>query len=225
MKTIKIFIVLAALAVFSGCQPDHSALANANRNLNSENLAQRSGADIENSGEKDSNLPASNQSETTAGGEKIESIYTDLASEKCKTLESNPDEGGSYRGECVGVSGYKLEVLEGDLRQTINVVKPDGKKSELELWNKVSSGFSALGDKAEWRVVRKGEDVKPFALIVRYNASENHEKPEQTTSYLVIVKIAKDSACVTDVVKPGKNQNEKARELADASAKKPCKQT
>lgn len=151
-----------------------------------------------------------------------ESIYTDLAAEKCKTLESNPDEGGSYRGECVGVNGFKLEVIEGDLRQTINVIFPNGEKSNLDLNSNVSSAFSAVGDKAEWRVTGKGKNTKPYALIIRYNANENPEKPEERTSYLVISKITKDSACITDIIKPTTDQNKKAQKAADESANKPC---
>ena len=165
-----------------------------------------------------------NQIEALARSQRIESIYTDLTTEKCRTIEQTDDEGGSYRGECAGVGGYKLEVLEGDLRQSINVVAPNRKKFELNLWTTVSGAFSSVGEKAEWRVTRSGKSVTPSALIVRYNASENPEKTELTTSYLVVVKITKNAACVTDVVKPTvKNQNERARQLADNSALKPCK--
>ena len=150
------------------------------------------------------------------------SIYTDLAAEKCRTIESNPDEGGSYRGECKGVGGYKLEVLEGDIRQSINVIFPSGKKAELDFWTNVSSAFSSVGEKAEWRVNNKVENAEPYALIVRYNASENPEQPEKTTSYLVVTKITKDTACITDIVKPSKDQNVTARKLADEAANKPC---
>lgn len=154
---------------------------------------------------------------------KIKSIYTDLSAEKCKTIESNPDEGGSYRGECAGIGGYKLEVIEGDIRQTINVVTPDGDKYELNLWSIVSPAFSSIGEKAEWRVVREGKKVKPIALIVRFNASEDAENPGKNTSYLVVSKITGKTACITDVVSPMKNANLKAQQLADASANKPCK--
>ncbi len=164
-----------------------------------------------------------NQFEAFAQKQKIESVYTDLKTEKCKTLESFPDEGGSYRGVCAGAGGYRLEVLEGDLRQSINVVAPDGKKFELDFWTKVSGGFSSVGEKAEWRVVKSGKNIKPMALIVRYNVSENPEKPEQTTSYLVITKITGKSACITDVIKPSADANKKARQLADSSANKACK--
>lgn len=155
--------------------------------------------------------------------QKIESIYTDLTSEKCKTLESFADEGGSYRGVCAGIGGYRLEVLEGDLRQTINVIAPNGKKHELDLWNKVSYGFSAVGEKAEWRIKRKGKNADPIALIVRFNASNNPEKPEKNTSYLIVAKITGKAICVTDVVEPAPNANQTARNLADASANKVCK--
>jgi hypothetical protein len=154
---------------------------------------------------------------------KVETIYTDLAADKCKTIESNEEEAGWYRGECPGVGGYKLEVLEGDIRQSVNVIAPDGTKSELDFWSNVSSAFSAVGEKAEWRVTKKGKVITPFALIIRYNTNENPEDPEKVTSRLVVIKIAKNSACITDIVEPVKDANVKARELADASADKPCK--
>lgn len=164
------------------------------------------------------------QTEIWAAGQKIESIYTDLKTEKCKEIELTDNEGGSYRGECAGVAGYKLEVLEGDLRQSINVVAPNRKKFELNFWTTVSGAFSSVGEKAEWRITRSGKKITPTALIVRYNVNENPERAELNTSYLVVVKITKNSACVTDVVAPTvKNQNAKARQLADASVNKPCR--
>lgn len=154
---------------------------------------------------------------------KIESIYTSLKTADCRTIEQSDEGAGWYSGECPGVGGYKLELLEGDIRQTINVIAPNKKKYELELWRVVSSAFSATGEKAEWRVTRTGKKVTPIALIVRYNANENTEEPGQSTSRLVVVKITKTNACVTDVVEPMANQNVKARQLADTSAGKPCK--
>lgn len=154
---------------------------------------------------------------------KIESIYTDLSAEKCKTIEVDDSGAGSYTGECKGVGGYKLELLEGDLRQTLNLVREgSGEKWELELWSVVSSAFSALGDKAEWRVKKENGVVKPLALIVRYNASEDPSDSSKITSYLVVSKIAGESVCVTDIVKPVKGQNLAARIAADNSASKPC---
>lgn len=153
---------------------------------------------------------------------KLESVYTSLSEKSCKTLEQSDEGAGWYRGECPGVDGYKLQVTEGDIRQSIDVVMPNKKRFELDLTSNVSPAFSSVGEKAEWRITRKGKSVVPYALIVRYNASENPEKPEQNTSYLVVVKITKNLACVTDVVKPSERANEQARELADVSPNKPC---
>ena len=145
------------------------------------------------------------------------SVYTKIDVKSCKTLKSNPDEGGSYLGECKGVAGYKLQPLEGDLRQSINVIDPKGKKTELNFWN-ISGGFSSLGDQAEWRM--KGKT--PVGLIVRYNVSEDPEDSSKTTSYLVVIKVAKDSVCITEALKPTRSHNYEARLAADKSATRPC---
>ncbi len=153
---------------------------------------------------------------------KIQSVYTNLSEKSCRTLESSVEGSGSYRGECPGIGGYKLQITEGDLRQSIDVVTPQKKRFELDLTGNVSTAFSSVGAKAEWRVTRRGRTITPTALIVRYNASENQEDPSKETSYLVVVKITKTEICVTDVIKPGANANAKARKFADASAAKPC---
>lgn len=146
------------------------------------------------------------------------STYTDLSEAKCKTLELREDEGGSYLGECRGVSGYKLQVLEGDLRQSINVIAPGGKKFELNLWE-ISGGFSSVGQEAEWRM--KGK--KPVALIVRYNVSENPEDSTKITSYLLVIKISKSEICVTNALRPTRSQNFEARKSADKALSQPCR--
>lgn len=146
------------------------------------------------------------------------SVYTKLDEKSCKTLDSNPDEGGSYLGECKGVGGYKLQVLEGDLRQSVNVIGPGRKKTELNFWN-ISGGFSSLGEQAEWRMRGK----MPVALIVRYNVSEDPEDASKTVSYLVVVKIAKNSICITEALKPTRSHNMEARRAADKSQNRPCR--
>jgi hypothetical protein len=146
------------------------------------------------------------------------SVYTGLQVKQCRTLKSSNSEAGDYLGRCPGIGGYKLLLSEGDLRQNIEVITPQGAKHSLELWSVVSPAFSSLGPKAEWRVAKS----KPVALIVRYNASENPEKPEKTTSYLVVTKITPKEICVTDKIPPGANANEEARRLGDEAATKPC---
>jgi len=159
----------------------------------------------------------------TAQKNNIESVYSDLNTKACKTLEQSDEGTGWYLGECPGIGGYKLQVTEGDIRQSINVVAPNKKIFELDLTGNVSTAFSSVGEKAEWRVTKKGKTITPSALIVRFNASENQEDSSKLTSYLVVAKITKNEICVTDVVKPGAKANEKARKLADSAASKQCK--
>ena len=145
------------------------------------------------------------------------SIYTGLAVEKCKTIDVDKGMAGNYSGRYKGVGGYGLEVYLDDERNSVGVVLPSKKTVGLDLWNHFVN-FSALGEKAEWRM--KGK--KPVALIVRLNVSDQGEGKPQT-SYLIVSKISQTNACVTDIVKPGKNQNTQAQLLADAASTKPCK--
>jgi len=223
MYVLKIALLSLSLWLF-GCQQTSENVSssqgvsqNEKSEIASTNAKPDESAEMEKS-DKDVESPTQEAIPKTG----ITSIYTDLDEKKCKTIESNEDEAWSLQ-ECPGVGGYKLEVIEGDIRQTINVISPSGYKSELNFWTVVSSAFSSVGAKAEWRVKTIDGKPVPFALIVRYNASETPDKPEKLTSYLTVTKIDGDTACVVDVVKPIKNANVKARELADASSGKPCR--
>jgi hypothetical protein len=159
----------------------------------------------------------------TATAQSIQSLYTDLGGKACKEIKIESDPAESSKQECRGVAGYKLLVLEGDLRQSITVVRPDGSEHELNLWSSVGGGgFSHLGPKAEWRVKRQQGKLTPLALIVRYEVSENAADSSKTTSYLAVVKITPERICLTDTLRPRANANIEARRLADNSAGKPC---
>lgn len=145
------------------------------------------------------------------------SVYTSTKTNACRTISSNPDEGGSYEGECPGAGGYKIRLLEGDIRQTINIITPAKKKFELNFWS-FYGGFSAVGEKIEWRV--KG--TVPVALIARFNVAGSDDT-QKSTSYLMVSKIGAKESCVVDVIMPGAKQNEEARIAADKASTMPCK--
>jgi len=151
-----------------------------------------------------------------------QSLYTSVAPKSCRTIKSTSEEGGSYEGRCRGVAGYNLIVEEGDLRTNIKVVAPGGTAHSLDLWTVVSSAFSSLGPRVEWRMSKGGSKATPVALIIRYNASENVEYPNKTTSYLAVAKITSAETCVTDKILPGPNANADARRAADVAATKSC---
>jgi hypothetical protein len=144
-------------------------------------------------------------------------VYTSTTEKACKTLELNEDEGGLYKGECPGVGGYKLHLLEGDIRQTLDVITPKKKTFELDFWN-FYGGFSYIGKTVEWRI-KRGE---PVALIARFYVSNGEERPKDI-SYLMVSKISESISCVTDIVIPQANQNVIARNLADEAYSKPCR--
>lgn len=144
------------------------------------------------------------------------SVYTSTKTGACRTISSHSGGAGSYEGECTGVGGYKVRLLEGDIRQTLNIITPAKKKFELNFWG-FYGGFSSIGEKIEWRT----KAGVPVALIARFNVADA-EDSSKSTSYLMVSKIGRTSSCVTDVVKPQANQNEKARELADAASGKAC---
>ncbi|MBL8194863.1 MAG: hypothetical protein JNM06_13785 [Blastocatellia bacterium] len=155
------------------------------------------------------------------GQEPIDSIYTDTASDKCKTIKF--DEESSYSEQiCPGVAGYKLRVIEGDLRVTINVVDPKGKEYELKMQEVMGAGFSNIGQKAEWRVKKQGNQIIPVALIVRFDLIENPEEYNKSTSFLTVAKITSSSICIVDKVRPNKEQNLQARKIADIAQSKGC---
>ena len=151
----------------------------------------------------------------------LQSVYTSLAARDCKTVMTS-EEGSSSTQRCVGVGGYNLLVEDSDARMSVTVVAPGGKKHDLKYWQVVTTAFSAIGEKAEWRVKRQGKRQVPVALIVRLNAQENAERPEKQTSYLTVAKITPEQICVTDKIAPGANANEEARRAADTAASRPC---
>ncbi|REJ78407.1 MAG: hypothetical protein DWQ47_02840 [Acidobacteria bacterium] len=160
-----------------------------------------------------------------SGGD-VESIYTDIGFEECETIEVEHVNETPYstRILCKGVGGYDLEVVDSDARQYVYLVYPDGKKHDLRFSKIVSSAFSEVGQKAEWRVIRDGDKVKPVAVIIRYIFSINAAISSDKASYLTVTKITDEDACITDVVENVKDQNEKARRLADESGDASCKE-
>jgi hypothetical protein len=156
-----------------------------------------------------------------ARAESPESVYTSISSKTCKTIKVDKEGEGSVQS-CPGIAGYRLLVEEGDLRQSITVVAPNGRKHSLNYWQVITPAFSYLGEKAEWRITRSRGKIVPVALIVRVNASENPDDTKKVTSYLAVAKITAQKICVTDKINPGAAQNQEARRAADSSATKTC---
>lgn len=148
----------------------------------------------------------------------IRSVYTSLAEADCRLVEQD-EETGDTTSRCPGTAGYRLLVHDWDARITVDVVAPGGRTHPLRYSGVITSNFSSLGPRAEWRM----RDGKPVALIVRLNAFEDPEVTNRATSYLAVAKITDRETCVTDRIPPtAPNANEAARQAADRSASRPC---
>jgi hypothetical protein len=150
------------------------------------------------------------------------SIYTPIGDKQCRMLKSHEAGDDGFEARCRGTAGYHLLVSEGDLRQNITVVTPKGAEHSLDLWSVVSSGFSSVGPKIEWRLALQNGKLVPVALILRYDVSEDPESPNKLISYLAVAKITSTEICVTEKISPGPKANEDARRAADAASTKPC---
>jgi len=146
------------------------------------------------------------------------SVYTDLAGARCVAV-SEVKETGASLSRCPGIGGWGVLVAYDDQRMSVILDPPGGKQQPLNFWDVITTSFSSLGAKAEWRVTRRNGKMEPVALIVRVNTtSEQGGK----TSYLAVAKIGLEQSCVTNRVGPVPNANEKAREFADHASDAPC---
>src|SRR5215213_3503105 len=159
---------------------------------------------------------------TTVTAQTNRSIYTPIGDKQCRMIKSTEAGDDGFEARCRGIAGYSLLLSEGDLRQNITVITPQGKEHSLDLWSVVSSGFSSVGPKVEWRITTQNKKLVPVALILRYNASDEAEKPDKLTSYLAVAKITPTEVCVIEKILPGPTANEDARRAADAATTKPC---
>ena len=151
-----------------------------------------------------------------------DSVYTSLDQKDCRILHED-DQGATSR--CPAIGGYQLLVESGDIRESITIVDPKGKKYPLNFWDTVSNAPSNVSKKAEWRVTRQNGKVVPQALIVRLLVTTYNDKTgdfNPANSILAVAKITPQGICVTDSIPAGPNANEKARTAADASAGKAC---
>lgn len=111
---------------------------------------------------------------------------------------------------------------------SIDVVSPDGTVSALEYWSVVSNEFSAVGRRAEWRVVKNAGKAVPIALIVPFHVDHTSESRDtgtdthKPTVYLVVAKIVGQGSCVTAKIQPGPDAAAAARRAADVAAESPC---
>ena len=150
------------------------------------------------------------------------SSYTELSGPPC----SQEKETGMVSSEhdCPGVAGYRLVITNVDDRASITLITPEKKKYDLGFPMICNSGFTSIGQKAEWRVRDQDGRQVPIALIVRVNC-QSLSVTTKVMSYLSVSKITENEVCITDQIPPVRDANVQARAKADSSASKPCLKT
>jgi len=147
------------------------------------------------------------------------SQFTTEGLDKCRLVEKNVEEGGYYRHHCPGIGGYSYEHVESDLRQSLVIIGPGGRRDEVSPGQSTGSGgFSTLGATFDWR---GPIGAAPRTVTIRYNVNEDPEDKAPPRSYLVVVGLNK-SAYVVGVVSPGRGQNDRARAIADRDPLPAC---
>ena len=157
---------------------------------------------------------------STQAATAYDSTYTSIKAADCRTISTDTESSSSVQ-RCASFRNIGVEVLEGDLRQSLTLIM-GGREYPLNFWTHITQGFSMLGDLVEWRHM-KGQPDKLAGMIVRLTANEG-ERPEQTTSYLVVAKVMPGEVCVVGKVPPHirENQNVKARAIAEQASQLPC---
>ena len=134
------------------------------------------------------------------------SRYTSLEPASCATVkETAPNARLSRR--CEGVAGYALEMTDIEGQPYLTILTPNGERSELEL--PYTAADRSLGKLAEWRAQ---DTSAPRAVIVRVSVAG---KP--AASSLIVAKLGA-TPCIVAVIPRERNQNEKARRVADRQA-------
>ena len=147
----------------------------------------------------------------------LTSRYTNIGEKSCREIPlTKKDEHVIQHRRCQGPAGYKLDIYAGEENEYVSLITPAGKSFDVSL---DTASHSFLDKRAEWRM----RGSSPVALIVRFNMSMPDGKP--VDSALVVSKVTRTSACVVDRVYGSKDQNLKARQIADTAARRQCKPT
>ena len=160
------------------------------------------------------------QTKTREQNVQMQSVYTKSDDKSCKIIQSY-NHGNSSVSACPGYAGIKVEISENDIRQDMILIR-NGKRYDLHFMDKISRAFSFFAPTIEWRF-EKGKPNKPVAMISRYVAADKYVNGlQKDVSYHVVTKITDAQICIVGKVYPGKDQNIKAREMADKAKMMTC---
>lgn len=121
---------------------------------------------------------------------------------------------------CHGGGGMFVEKITTEDGNGVDVVLPNGRSVEVDACplirgcDPLSSVEWSFGNVTEWRT-RQGS-TRPHALFIRFWPRFD----VQRNSYLVVMRLWADGACVVGAIPAVRGQTDRARALADRNA--PC---
>lgn len=156
-------------------------------------------------------------------GEKADeaaSEYSRLTQPPCRT-KSVQVEGANSEQTCPGLYGYKLALLDSDGRMSVTVISPDNVRHPLDFWTTVTSHFSSLGKRAEWRIRKHSVKTAPEAVILPLSINEDPDL-SAVTNYLVVARVDSSQVCVVQRLKNSPDGLAEARKVADHAHEMKC---
>jgi hypothetical protein len=154
----------------------------------------------------------------------IQTIHTGLGAESCRREIDTTDPNETPYLVCPGVSGYSLIVRRVDSgRRSIDLVNPANDTLPLKCHEFITRHMFSLDPDARWRVATENGSPVPLALLVRVQARENNNEPDQVTqTYWAVAKLTANEACVTDRIPDGQMSETDIQHAADSARGRPC---
>jgi hypothetical protein len=159
-----------------------------------------------------------------AAAQDVVSRYTSADVGKCRKFERLQVADTEYAAAwaCKGLAGYLVVVSEDDLRTTVSVGKSVKAAAREPAASQSFGPFNFTYDSVEWRSAKR---AKPFAIIQRWNLSDN-ENPDKDgrpgrTAMLIVTRLPPGPVCHVAYVdvKANPESNVLARQAADESAR------
>jgi hypothetical protein len=142
------------------------------------------------------------------------SSYATIAEDHCSTLTNQGQQGSTQT--CPSFKAIGIRVIRDEVQQ--HLILNRGNQEYPLIFNDTTTkniARTTLGSTLEWRL-KRGRVV---GLIMRLNVFTTAKKKR---SFLVVSKVTDQTICVVGSVSPQRKQNERARNMVDSAANKPC---
>ena len=148
-----------------------------------------------------------------AVAEAVDSVYTRHAYETCPVVKEH-EAGRAFR--CAGHRGIPV-TYDADEHNVLVGIGTGGETASTD-W--LVRHYAEAGPTIEWRGVRRGRDIDPFAAILRFRVTVSPAIGAPRREVLAVYRVDRVRSCIVAVL-DGRNAdaNAEARRVADARAR------